>query len=102
MNKITISGTDYTLKFGFNSLIEMEDDTGVPMEKMSEVMGGLKVALTMFTYAIKHQVPDITTTQAGDLIDAYLDEGGTIDKLSETLKKAMERFSGGNAMPKKK
>ena len=46
-------------------------------------------------YGLKHENKKITQAQAGDLMDAYCEEGGDINELSAEIMTCLARALGG-------
>jgi hypothetical protein len=91
MKIIEIAGKEYELKFTINVLCEMSPKY--------DVLNGLNhvdmiTIRDLFYYALKGGNKKITQAQAGDLMDSYIQEGGTFDGLIEIVMDELARSLG--------
>ena len=93
---LTINGKDYELRYPMNTLCAM-CDAGIDVMHLSELRINIKVVRELFMYGLKHENKKITQAQAGDLMDAYCEEGGTIDELATEIMACLAKALGGKA-----
>ena len=89
-----INGSDYELRYRMNTLCSM-CDAGIDVMHLSELRIHIKVVRELFMYGLKHENKKITQAQAGDLMDAYCEEGGDINELSTEIMTCLARALGG-------
>ena len=70
---LRINGRDYELRYGINTLCNM-CDSGIDVMHINDLVINVKTIREMFMYGLKHDNKKITQAQAGDLMDAYLEE----------------------------
>ena len=54
-----------------------------------------KTVRELFMFGLKHENKKITQAQAGDLMDAYCEEGGDINELSSEIMTCLAKALGG-------
>lgn len=81
------------LKFGINSLIELEKRMGKPISNMGDSFS-LADFRTMLFIGLKWEDKELTEEETGSLMDIAIENYG-IQYLSEKLKEAMESISKG-------
>ena len=91
---LTINGKDYELRYPMNTLCSM-CDAGIDVMHLSELKINIKVVRELFMYGLKHENKKITQAQAGDLMDAYCEEGGDINELSSEIMICLAKALGG-------
>ena len=91
---LTINGKDYELRYPMNTLCSM-CDAGIDVMHLSELRINIKVVRELFMYGLKHENKKITQAQAGDLMDAYCEEGGDVNELSEEIMICLAKALGG-------
>ena len=91
---LTINGKDYELRYPMNTLCVM-CDAGIDVMHLSELRINIKVVRELFMYGLKHENKKITQAQAGDLMDAYCEEGGDINELSAEIMTCLAKALGG-------
>ena len=91
---LTINGKDYELRYPMNTLCSM-CDAGIDVMHLSELRINIKVVRELFMYGLKHENKKITQAQAGDLMDAYCEEGGDINELSSEIMTCLAKALGG-------
>ncbi|MBQ9263740.1 MAG: hypothetical protein IJ189_05955 [Clostridia bacterium] len=85
---ITLSGKEYPLRFTVNALCCLEEKTGKSLSQLqSSQMSCLRGLLWC---GLMEQCPDMTLEQAGELITAHLQGGGSLNTLSDALAAALE------------
>ena len=70
-------------------------DAGIDVMHLSELRINIKVVRELFMYGLKHENKKITQAQAGDLMDAYCEEGGDINELSAEIMTCLAQALGG-------
>ena len=91
---LTINGKDYELKYTINTLCQM-CDSGIDVMDSANLKINIKTVRELFMFGLKHENKKITQTQAGDLMDVYCEEGGTIDELAAEIMTCIARALGG-------
>ena len=91
---LTINGKDYELRYPMNTLCSM-CDAGIDVMHLAELKVNIKVVRELFMYGLKHENKKITQAQAGNLMDAYCEEGGTIDELAAEIMACLAKALGG-------
>ena len=91
---LTINGKDYELRYPMNTLCSM-CDAGIDVMHLAELKINIKVVRELFMYGLKHENKKITQAQAGDLMDAYCEEGGDINELSTEIMTCLAKALGG-------
>ena len=81
-------------KFTINTLCTMAEQ-GIDVMNMSNVKITMPVVRELVMYGLKHQDKKITQNKAGNLMDEYLEEGGTFDNLVTEIMAALEKSLGG-------
>ena len=77
---LRIDGKDYELRYPINVLCSM-CDAGIDVMNLKELKINVKVIRELFMYGLRHDNKKITQAQAGDLMDAFFDEGGDFNEL---------------------
>ena len=101
MAKLTAINLDKErhLKFGFNSLIEMEKVIGRPLTELDD---GVSIAdLRSIIYVgLKWEDPELTEEGTGDLIDEGIENNdGGMEYIGEVVGKAVQKSLGQSAFP---
>ena len=91
---LTINGKDYELRYPMNTLCAM-CDAGIDVMHLAELRINIKIVRELFMYGLKHENKKITQAQAGDLMDAYCEEGGNIDELATEIMACLAKALGG-------
>lgn len=100
------------LRFRHNDLADLEVASG---KGLAELMGGMsfQAIRMLLSYGLRWKDTQMTPFRAGDLIDVWIENGGTLESLTEKIldalrasgfladKKAPEEPEGdqGNALP---
>ena len=97
---IEINNREYELKFPVNTLCMMAED-GIDVLNMENMAINLATLRDLFYYGLKHENKKITKNQAGELMDAYLDDGHVIGDLIRVTIEALAKSLGrkDNAEP---
>ena len=91
---LRINGKDYELKYTINTLCQM-CDSGIDVMDLANLKINIKTVRELFMFGLKHENKKITQAQAGDLMDAYCEEGGDINELSAEIMTCLARALGG-------
>ena len=81
---LRINGRDYELRYGINTLCNM-CDRGIDVMHINDLVINVKTIREMFMYGLKHDNKKITQAQAGDLMDAYLEENDFNELVAEVM-----------------
>ena len=81
---LRINGRDYELRYGINTLCNMCDG-GIDVMHINDLVINVKTIREMFMYGLKHDNKKITQAQAGDLMDAYLEENDFNELVAEVM-----------------
>ena len=79
-----INGRDYELRYNINTLCQMCDN-GIDVMHINDLVINVKTIREMFMYGLKHDNKKITQAQAGDLMDAYLEENDFNELVAEVM-----------------
>lgn len=88
------------LKFGFNTLIDIEEDFGKPIAEIGNNIS-LKDVRTLLYHGLKWEDKKLTKEKTGDLITGYVEGGNTLESLMEAVGKAFTKALGNSATPTK-
>ena len=91
---LRINGKDYELKYTINTLCQM-CDAGIDVMDLGNLKINIKTVRELFMFGLKHENKKITQAQAGDLMDAYCEEGGDINELSAEIMTCLAKALGG-------
>ena len=81
---LRINGRDYELRYGINTVCNMWD-SGIDVMHINDLVINVKTIREMFMYGLKHDNKKITQAQAGDLMDAYLEENDFNELVAEVM-----------------
>ena len=95
---LTINGKDYELRYPMNTLCAM-CDAGIDVMHLSELRINIKVVRELFMYGLKHENKKITQAQAGDLMDAYFEDGGDYNEIVTEIMTKLNKSLGGSEEP---
>jgi hypothetical protein len=93
---LEIREKEYELKYPVNTLCLMAED-GIDVMNMTNFVVNIITIRDLFYYGLKHENKKITKAQAGDLMDAYLEEGNKMSELIETVMAALAKSLGNKA-----
>lgn len=83
MQKITLCGKEYSLRFTVNALCCLEEKMGCGLEKiLQSPLTGMRGLLWC---GMMEDEPRMTLEEAGELMERHLLSGGSMDSLSQTL-----------------
>ena len=95
---LTINGKDYELRYPMNTLCSM-CDAGIDVMHLSELRINIKVVRELFMYGLKHENKKITQAQAGDLMDAFFEDGGDYNEIVTEIMTKLNKSLGGSEEP---
>jgi hypothetical protein len=93
---LEIREKEYELKYPVNTLCLMAED-GIDVLNMTNFVVNMITIRDLFYYGLKHENKKITKAQAGDLMDAYLEEGNKMNDLIEAVMSALAKSLGNKA-----
>lgn len=76
-------------RFTIKAARDMEKAAGCNYQKLIEDTRQIEAICLMTCYGLKHDQPKMTLDKAVDLVDAFVDKGGSIVDLGIALQKAM-------------
>ena len=71
-------------------------DAGLDVMNLDKMIINVKTIRELFMYGLRHDVKKITQNQAGELMDKYMDEGGTFNSLVEEVMDSLGKSLGGD------
>jgi hypothetical protein len=92
------------LKFNYNALIMLEEDFNLDITKLGTQFK-LSDFRTILYCGFKHEDPDLTLEQVGDIIDIILEKHGMeylAQKIGEAFEKAFGKLGNGTKNLKEK
>ena len=92
---LRIDGKDYQLKYPINVLCSM-CDTGIDIMNLTELKIDIKTVRELFMYGLKHENKKITQNQAGDLMDAFFEDGGDFNEMVTEIMTKLNKSLGGS------
>ena len=95
---LTINGKDYELRYPMNTLCAM-CDAGIDVMHVAELRINIKVVRELFMYGLKHENKKITQAQAGDLMDAFFEDGGDYNEIVTEIMTKLNKSLGGSEEP---
>ena len=90
---IQIRDKEYELKFTINMLCEMSEQ-GFDVMNIGAMNINIRTIRDLFYYALKGADKKITKNKAGDLMDAFIEEGGSFDELIYLVMEALGKSLG--------
>ena len=91
-------GRELRLRYTFNSICAIEDRAGMSLEKlMTRRYTPIRL---LFWGALTELQPEISLREAGDIIGAHIQAGGTLDDIAVMCAEAMEK--AGFSVPEEK
>ena len=90
---IQIRDKEYELKFTINMLCEMSEQ-GFDVMNIGAMNINIRTIRDLFYYALKGADKKITKAKAGDLMDAFIEEGGSFDELIDLVMEALGKSLG--------
>ena len=89
------------LKYTFNTLLDIEDDFGKPINEITGSMT-MKDARKLIYHGLKWEDKKVTEQSTGELIAEYIDNGGSFQELMDIVSKAFTKSLGTSVAPSKK
>jgi hypothetical protein len=78
------------LRYGFNALCDLETHLGIGLAALMLTGNiGVRTIRGLLWAGLKHEDGKLTPEQCGELVDVYVEQGGTFDKLLGDVKAAM-------------
>jgi len=88
---IKIQDKEYTLKYDINALALLEDITGSSISNALQENMGIAMLRNLFYVGLKRNHKDITVEQVGDIMQDYIDEHKSVERLSALITEAFEK-----------
>jgi hypothetical protein len=92
---LEIREKEYELKYPVNTLCLMAED-GIDVMNLKDFVVNIITIRDLFYYGLKHENKKITKVQAGELMDAFLEEGHMMNELIEAVMGALAKSLGRN------
>lgn len=70
----TVNNIEYTLKYGFNALVGLEETLKKPISSFADGQIGFKEIRAIIHAGLKHEHNSITLEKVGQIIDDYIEE----------------------------
>lgn len=94
--RFVVKGKEYTLRYTFNSICEIEEMAGVGLPKLvSDEKVGLNAVRLVVWGGLKWCNPGITKGAVGDLLKNYIEEKGDYQELFRQAVHLMNESMGG-------
>ncbi len=90
---LEINNKEYELKYPVNTLCMMAED-GIDVLNMENMTINVATLRDLFYYGLKHENKKITKNQAGELMDAYLDDGHLMGDLIRVVIESLAKSLG--------
>lgn len=78
------------LRYTINSLIELEQAIGGPLGGMLGNRTGLRMIRALVWVGLKHEQKGLTEDRVGELLQDYLNQGGSLESLGEKITEALK------------
>ena len=95
---LRINGKDYELKYTINTLCEM-CDSGIDVIDLDNIKIKIKTIRELFMFGLKYENKKITQAQAGELMDAFFEDGGDYNKIVTEIMTKLNKSLGGSEEP---
>ena len=95
---IRIGERELALRYTINSLCELEDRAGMPIDRLMDRQ--FSATRLLLWAGLRHGQPELTVRDAGDLIGEYLLAGGTLEEIVDLCAdglRAAALLSGGES-----
>lgn len=89
-----IKDKEYNIRFTMNTLCTMSEQGIDVMNIENSGMNNIMLTRELLYYGLKHENKKITKAQTGDLIDDYIEEGGTFNELYMEVMLALAKSLG--------
>ena len=90
---LVIKDKEYDLRYPINTLCIMAED-GIDIMNIGNLRVNISTVRDLFYYGLKHENKKITKNQAGDIMDGFLEEGGSIAELIEIVMESLAKAVG--------
>lgn len=90
---LKVNNREYVLRYGTNVLQRMEDVDNIHLDRLENEMS-IGIVSKMLYNGLHRLHPNLTREEVGDLMDDYFEEGGNLQKLAETIVKAINKSLG--------
>ena len=95
---LTINGKDYELRYPMNTLCQMYD-SGIDVMDLANLKINIKTVRELFMFGLKHENKKITQAQAGELMDAFFEDGGDYNEIVTEIMTKLNKSLGGSEEP---
>ena len=95
---LRINGKDYELKYTINTLCQMYD-SGIDIMDLANLKINIKTVRELFMFGLKHENKKITQAQAGELMDAFFEDGGDYNEIATEIMTKLNKSLGGSEEP---
>ena len=92
---IEIKGKEYEIRYPINTLCIMADD-GIDVMNIADLRVNIATIRDLFYYGLKHENKKITQNQAGDLMDAFFEDGGDYNEIVTEIMTKLNKSLGGS------
>lgn len=90
---LKIDGKEYTIKYTINILCEMTK-AGIDVMNLDSIVFNMINLRSFFYYGLKSADKKITENKAGDIMDAYIQEGHEFNDIMEIIMSALAESLG--------
>lgn len=90
---LVIKDKEYDLRYPINTLCIMAED-GIDIMNIGNLRVNISTVRDLFYYGLKHENKKITKNQAGDIMDGFLEEGGSVAELIEIVMESLAKSLG--------
>ena len=95
---LRINGKDYELKYTINTLCQM-CDSGIDVMDLANLKINIKTVRELFMFGLKHENKKITQAQAGELMDAFFEDGGDYNEIVTEIMTKLNKSLGVSEEP---
>ena len=95
---LTINVKDYDLRYSMNTLCSM-CDAGLDVMDLANLKINIKTVRELFMFGLKHENKKITQAQAGELMDAFFEDGGDYNEIVTEIMTKLNKSLGGSEEP---
>ena len=92
---LTINGRDYELRYTINTLCQM-CDSGIDVMDLANLKINIKTVRELFMFGLKDENKKITQAQAGELMDAFFEDGGDYNEIVTEIMTKLNKSLGGS------
>ena len=87
---VVLNGTEKHLRYSVNVLADLEQQMGQPLgSALAAEAIGIRTIRAMLWAGLKHDTPALSVTETGDLMQTYLDGGGSLPDLTTKMLEAL-------------